>query len=187
MKQWGKWLLLAGVTALVLILDQVTKALVLANLTLYESWMPIEALRPYFTITYVQNTGAAFGILPNGGIVFPIVAAIVVGIIIYFYRTLPGRAPLIRIALGMQLGGALGNLIDRLRLGFVVDFFDFKFWPVFNVADSALVVGVIALIILMWWDERQAARAAAAEQAATQDGAPPSSSGADSSPDAMQD
>ena len=156
-----KWLLLLVVTAIVIAADQISKALVVANLSLYEEWAPIPALRSFFTITYVQNTGAAFGILPDGGAFFVIVALIVIGIILYFYRQLPDSLPLIRVALGLQLGGALGNLLDRVRLGYVVDFFDFKFWPVFNIADSCVVVGAIALVLLMWWDERRTARAEA--------------------------
>ena len=156
-----KWLLLLVVTAVVIAADQISKALVVANLSLYEEWAPIPALRSFFTITYVQNTGAAFGILPDGGAFFVIVALIVIGIILYFYRQLPDSLPLIRVALGLQLGGALGNLLDRVRLGYVVDFFDFKFWPVFNIADSCVVVGAIALVLLMWWDERRTARAEA--------------------------
>lgn len=154
-----KWLYLLVVALVVLIADQITKALVVANLDLYEQWAPVESLRPYFTFTYVQNTGAAFGIFPNGGVFFTLVAFIVVGVIIYFYRELPSAGWLIRFALGLQLGGALGNLVDRLRLGYVVDFFDFKFWPVFNIADSGIVVGVFLLLVMTWWEERREAQA----------------------------
>jgi signal peptidase II len=152
----AKWLFLVGVALAVILLDQVTKALVVANLALYEQWAPVEALRPYFTLTYIQNTGAAFGLLPNGGWFFVAVAVLVSGLIVYFYRTMPDQTWLIRAALGLQLGGGLGNLVDRIQRGYVVDFLDFKFWPVFNVADSALVVGVIALLVATWWQERQA-------------------------------
>lgn len=158
-----RWLFLAGVALVVAVIDQVTKALIVANLTLYEQVAPVEALRPFFTFTYVQNTGAAFGIFPAGGVFFLFVAAIVIGLIIYFYLTMPDQNWLIRTALGLQLGGAIGNLIDRVRLGYVVDFFDFKFWPVFNIADSALVVGAVLLLAAMWWQDRQAARQDAEE------------------------
>ena len=151
-----KWLMLLAVALTVIVADQVTKALVIANLAPYEEWMPIEALRPYFTIHHVRNTGAAFGILPGGGTLLMIIALVVVGVIIYFYRQLPERVWLVRVALGLQLGGAVGNLIDRVRLGYVIDFFDVKFWPVFNIADSSIVVGVFALLILMWWADRRA-------------------------------
>lgn len=151
-----RWLFLIGVALAVIALDQTSKALVVANLSLYEQWAPVEALRPYFTFTYVQNTGAAFGILPDGGLFFALVAFVVVGMILYFYRQMPDQGWLIRLALGLQLGGASGNLIDRLRLGYVVDFFDFKFWPVFNVADASIVIGVCLLLGALWWVERRA-------------------------------
>lgn len=150
-----RWLFLIGVALAVIALDQTSKAFVAANLSLYEQWAPLEALRPYFTFTYVQNTGAAFGILPDGGLFFALVAFVVVGMILYFYRQMPDQGWPIRLALGLQLGGATGNLIDRLRLGYVVDFFDFKFWPVFNVADASIVVGVCLLLGALWWVERR--------------------------------
>ncbi len=153
-----KWFSLIAVALAVIVADQVTKALVVANLVLYESWAPVDSLRHLFTVTRVHNTGAAFGLFPDGGAFFALVAVIVVGIVIYFYRTMPDEMPLIGIALGLQLGGAMGNLIDRLRQGYVVDFLDFKFWPVFNIADSGIVVGTLSLLALMWWQERRAAR-----------------------------
>ncbi|GAB4572410.1 MAG: signal peptidase II [Anaerolineae bacterium] len=173
LRRWG---VLIGVALLVIALDQLTKALVVANLGLYEQWAPIEALRPYFTFTYVQNTGAAFGLFQGGRVVFLLVGVVVIGIILVFYRQLPEGATLMRVALGMQLGGVLGNQIDRVRLGYVVDFFDFKFWPVFNVADSALVVGVISLLVLMWWYERTEARQQPTESAS---GETPAAAGED--------
>jgi signal peptidase II len=156
-----KWWSLLLVALIILIADQASKALVVANLGLFEQWMPVAALRPVFTLTYVQNTGAAFGIFPNGGVFFTLIAFVVVGVIVYYYRQIPNPGLFIRIALGLQLGGAVGNLVDRLRLGYVVDFFDVKFWPVFNVADSAIVVGVFLLLVLMWWDERHESQAQA--------------------------
>ncbi len=161
--RFRKWMLLLAVAFLVILLDQVTKALVVANLALYEEWMPIEALRPYFTIHHIRNTGAAFGIFPEGGTFFMVVAFIVVGVIIYFYRQMPDSAPAVRVALGLQLGGALGNLVDRLRQGYVVDFLDAKIWPVSNISDISIVSGVCALLLLMWWEDRRARQAEAQE------------------------
>lgn len=145
-----KWPYLVGIAFVVVLFDQITKAIVVANLDLYETWMPIEALAPYFNFIHIRNTGAAFGIFPDGGLFFTVVAFVVIGVIVYFYRELPDHSLLIRTALGFQLGGALGNLIDRLRQGYVVDFFNVKIWPVFNIADSAIVVGVLLLIFLLW-------------------------------------
>lgn len=141
---WGR-ILLGGIALAIFVLDQVTKYLVLRNLEVNEAWNPIPALRPFVTITHVTNTGAAFGILPDKGTFFILVAVLVIVGILVYYRYLPADRLLVRASLGLQLGGALGNLLDRLRYGHVVDFVDFKIWPVFNVADSAIVVGVLIL------------------------------------------
>ena len=142
----------------VLALDQLAKWLVATNLELGESVAPLAALSRLFSITYVTNTGAAFGLLREGSTLFVFVAIVVSAIIVLYVRKLPADQQLVRVALGLQLGGALGNLIDRLRLGHVVDFIDVKFWPVFNVADSAIVIGVALLAIAFWRQERAAAR-----------------------------
>ena len=155
---WRWWLFLAVVTALTIIADQVSKAYVVAHLGLHESWMPIKAIEPVFRFTHVHNTGAAFGLFPQGGSIFLIIAVIVSVVIIYYYHQLPDSAWLVRLALGLQLGGALGNVVDRVRLGYVVDFFNVEYWPVFNVADSCIVIGVVLLALMMFWEEYQVAR-----------------------------
>lgn len=147
------WLVLFGVAALVLIADGVSKAVVANNLSLYETRVP-PVLDRFVQITYTTNTGAAFGLFPNHGTFFVIVAAVIIVAIIVYYRQLPDGYGLARVALGLQLGGAVGNLIGRLRQGYVVDFVDLNFWPlqdwpIFNVADSAVVVGVVLLAFSM--------------------------------------
>jgi signal peptidase II len=151
----GKWLFLIGIACVIVLFDQIAKAVVVANLNLYETWMPVQALEPVFNFIHIRNTGAAFGIFPDGGLFFTVVAFVVIGVIIHFYRQLPEHSLLIRTALGLQLGGAVGNLIDRLRQGYVVDFFNFKVFPVFNIADSAIVVGVLLLVFLLWQEDRR--------------------------------
>lgn len=163
------WLLLAGVVLLTIALDQATKAYVAAHLAPYDSWMPLKAIEPVFRFTHVHNTGAAFGIFPGGGGAFLIIALVVSTAIIYFYRQLIGPQILVRLALGLQMGGALGNVIDRLRQGYVVDFFHVEFWPVFNVADSAIVVGVLLLAIEMWRLDRREQAAARLAAGSTPD------------------
>lgn len=122
---------------LVLLLDQITKLAVRRYLLPGES-LPI--LPGIFHLSYVQNPGAAFGILKyQTGFFVGIAALVVVAIVFYAPRVDPG---LLSLALALELGGALGNLIDRLRFGYVVDFLDFRIWPVFNVADMAIVIGV---------------------------------------------
>ncbi|MFP4321521.1 MAG: signal peptidase II [Anaerolineales bacterium] len=149
------WLLLAGVVAVTLILDQITKAAVVANLSLYEDWTPIPALAEFFQITYTRNTGAAFGLFPTASNVFLVVAVIASGVIIYYYRQIRGNAWLLRIGMGMMMGGALGNALDRITRGYVVDFLHVFYepigfnYPVFNLADSGIVIGVFLLILLL--------------------------------------
>ncbi len=162
-----KWLLLLGVALLVILVDQVSKAIIVANLDLYEEWAPIEALRPLFVITHVTNTGAAFGILQGGNTLFQIVAVVVVFVILYFYHQLTDRVWLLRVALGLQLGGAAGNLIDRVRQGYVVDFLHLKFWPVSNVSDVCIVAGVGLLLLVMWREDRRQASARPADGASS--------------------
>jgi signal peptidase II len=137
--------LLPGVAILTLVIDHISKWVVMASLRPGESWNPVAALERYVSLTYVTNTGAVFGLFPDYGSIFMVIAVVVVAAIILYYRHLPGDQWLVQTSLGLQLGGALGNLIDRLRYGHVIDFIDFKFWPVFNVADSSIFVGVVIL------------------------------------------
>jgi len=136
-----------GISLLVVALDQYTKYLVRSHLPLNHSWNPIAWLAPIVTLTHTQNTGAAFGLFPNMSIFFVIVALVVVGAIIVYYRQLAAGSWMLRLAFGLQLGGAVGNLIDRVRQGYVTDFLDFRVWPVFNIADSAVVVGTALLAV----------------------------------------
>lgn len=156
--------------ALVLLVDQVSKFFVTAWLDEGQSWDIVPWLAPVFRLTYTTNTGAAFGLFPRwGGAIIVIAAIVIVAIIIYHWH-LPDGQWLVRVALGLQLGGAIGNnLVDRLRQGFVVDFIDLNFWPlhewpIFNLADSSIVAGVVLLALLMMreeWRERDRQRAAA--------------------------
>jgi len=144
-----------GVAALVLLVDQVSKYLVLGNLSVGEMWNPVLVLSPFVTLTPVTNTGAAFGLFQEHGTLFAIVAILVVGGILIFYRYLPPSEVLLKVSLGLQLGGALGNLLDRVRLGSVVDFIDFKIWPVFNLADAAIVAGVAILAFYLLFSSQE--------------------------------
>jgi signal peptidase II len=139
-------LLFLGVAALVVITDQITKRVMEDRLRGQRS---IPVIDDILRLTYVQNRGAAFGLLQDQTTFFVLVGVIVVGVIAASYRYLPRSGFMLHLALGLQLGGAIGNLIDRIRQGYVVDFVDFGYhanwWPVFNVADSAIVVGVALL------------------------------------------
>lgn len=127
---------------IVLALDQVSKFLIRANMSPGQS-IPEDGL---FRITYVTNTGGVFGILSNQAFLILLTTVIGIAAILLYSRYPIFNRILVRIALGLLLGGALGNLIDRLSLGWVVDFIDLGFWPVFNLADSAIVLGVILLL-----------------------------------------
>ena len=139
-----------------LALDQLTKWWIASSLEIGQSIAPIPALSSLFAITHVTNTGVAFGLFKEAGTFFIFVAVVVITVIVSYLRKLPQDQRLVRFALGMQLGGAFGNLVDRLRLGYVVDFIDFKFWPVFNLADSAIVIGAVLLGLAMWREGRSA-------------------------------
>ena len=130
---------------LVLLMDQLTKYLVVENFVLGET-MPL--LKNVFHFTYVRNQGAAFGILQGQQWFFIVVTIAVLGAIIIFYKDLPLHNIWNRVALGLAIGGAIGNLIDRVRLGYVIDFIDLRVWPVFNIADSSVV---IAVAIFSYW------------------------------------
>jgi len=136
--------------AVVIIADQLSKYLVAS---LMEVGQSITVIRNFLSVTYVRNPGAAFGMLPYQTAFFIIITVVVVIFIIYYYRILAENHKWLRFGLALQLGGALGNLIDRIREGYVVDFIDFTIWPpVFNLADSAIVIGIGVFLIAFWRD-----------------------------------
>ena len=128
-----------------LVADQFSKYLVLTSMYPGQS-IPETG---FFRFTYVTNTGSAFGLFPNQTFFLIIASFLGIGILLVFYHIHRVSSPILRISLGLQLGGAIGNLMDRLRLGYVVDFIDVGAWPVFNLADSAIVVGLVGLVFTM--------------------------------------
>lgn len=157
LNQYG---LLIGIASLLLVLDQVTKAVVRANIPFGGSWMPLDWLAPYFRFVHWENTGAAFGMFQNGGLIFGILAVIVSAFLIIYYAQLPKDETIMRVAMSMQLAGALGNLIDRILFGPVTDFISVGTFPVFNIADSSITVGTGLLILALLLYERKQKRAA---------------------------
>jgi signal peptidase II len=132
-------------TALVVIaLDRWTKQLATEHL-LDSGVRSIPVVGEYIRLTYVENRGAAFGVLQNQTAFFILVGLVVISVIVASYRYIPEPSWLLNVCLGLQMGGAVGNLIDRVTVGYVVDFVDLTFWPVFNVADSAICIGVAGL------------------------------------------
>jgi signal peptidase II len=136
---------------LVVFFDQVTKICIRLLLAQGES---IPILPSVFYLTHVRNPGAAFGIFPNRQLALLVIGLFVVGLILFFLKGLATANRLVAIAFGLALGGALGNLIDRFIYGEVTDFLDFRIWPVFNLADTSIVIGVFLLywytLVLFW-------------------------------------
>jgi signal peptidase II len=139
--------------AVVVALDQLTKYLIVREMALGQS-TPV--LGKALSFTYTHNTGSAMGLLPAGGPVLAIIAGIfVIAILLWGHRWV-GRNPWLIWGLGALLGGAIGNLLDRARLGYVDDFIDVHFWPVFNVADIAVCCGAGAILIgTLLYNERR--------------------------------
>ena len=139
---WYADRVLLGAIVAVLGADQLTKYLVRTNMALGDSW-PAKGL---FRLTYGTNSGSAFGLFPNQTVALIVASLIAIGFLAYFYRTQVRPTSILRLSIGLQLGGAFGNLIDRLKEGSVVDFIDVGWWPIFNLADSSIVVGMAVLI-----------------------------------------
>jgi len=156
-------LVLFIVAGSILLLDQLSKNIVEQALALYEVYAPFPAYESFFRIIHATNTGMALGLFPDGSLFFGLMAILVSGVIIFYNHTIPYGNIWLRVALGLTLGGALGNLIDRLRLGHVTDFFDFGPVPIFNVADAAVVSGAILLGFLMLLDARHEKKMADAQ------------------------
>ena len=145
------------IASVIIVLDQWTKWLVRENIPFTGSWLPdgLQWLMPYARIVHWYNTGAAFGSFQGYGWVFTILAFLVAGLIVYYYPKVEPEDGWMRLAMSMQLAGALGNVIDRLTLGGkVTDFISVVTFPVFNVADSSITLGVVLLLTGAWWKER---------------------------------
>ena len=156
-------LIIAGI---VIALDQVTKAIILQTIPIYQT---IEIIPGFFNLTHVQNPGGAFGVLSQQSMVvrkfvFIFVSLAAAGLILWFYKKTPESHPVLASGFALIFGGALGNLIDRFRFGKVVDFLDFylganqkmadtlhsllgtNHWPAFNVADSSITIGMVIFV-----------------------------------------
>ncbi len=149
--------LVAAVAIVVFALDRFTKTWVEENIPLHEGR---QVVGDYVRIVHTQNTGAAFGLLPERTTLLSVLSVLAVLAIVYYYRQFANSSPLVTGTLGMQLGGAFGNLLDRVSQGYVVDFVDVgvpdgvRFWA-FNVADSSIVVGILLVTLLLWQEERK--------------------------------
>lgn len=155
-KYFRDYVYLVLISGFIIIVDQWTKSIVRTNLAYGETWTPWAWLAPYARIVHWSNTGAAFGMFQDFGGVFAVLAVVVALGILLFYPQIPHSQWPLRLALGMQLGGALGNLIDRLKFGgSVTDFISVGSFPVFNIADASISLGVAMLVLGMWYLERK--------------------------------
>jgi len=163
----------------IVILDQLTKQLVRLEFAVGES-VPVWA--GWFDLTYVRNTGAAWGMLGGQNALLAVLSVVMLVVMVCFRRAFLSDTWEHRLALGLMLGGIVGNLMDRLRLGWVTDFLDFHWrgyhWPAFNVADAAICVGVGIYVLASWWGaghplkEAQPPQPASAPAAGTNSGDP---------------
>jgi signal peptidase II len=150
-----QWIGLGAVTAAAVLADQLTKMIVSSALALGEE---VEVAGP-LSIHHVQNSGIAFGLFPTATEVVIILTALAVTWMLVFFARSGSRHPILPVALGLLLGGSLSNLVDRVRLGHVTDFLDFRYWPAFNLADMFIVAGVAVLIGALLIADREPPRA----------------------------
>ena len=151
------------VFALTLAADQLSKVWVREGLRIGES-VPAEG---FLRLTHVTNSGAIFGLFPNQAVVMTGASLVGIAVLVYFYHAHAGRDWRVRTSMGLLLGGAVGNLIDRFVLGHVTDFLDVGAWPVFNLADSSIVTGVIILAVVYLFPNFLASQPEAPPEAAS--------------------
>lgn len=144
-----KAIIIAGVSFIVMLFDQLTKFFVSSYVS-----NTILIIKGIFNLSYIKNAGAGFGILQNQQPILIFVSVFVVGLILFYYDRIPNNK-MVQICMGLLLGGTIGNLIDRIRLGYVVDFIDFRIWPAFNIADSAITIGALGLCLYFIRSEKQ--------------------------------
>ncbi len=149
----NKYIKLAIIAGLIIAADQITKTLIYNFLPLHQS---ISVIPGFFNITHIHNPGGAFGFMSDQSpqlrnIVFLFISSLAVGLIFWFYKKTPQSHPVLAFGFALIFGGAIGNLIDRIRFGWVVDFLDFFIgnlhWPAFNVADSAISIGIFIFVL----------------------------------------
>ena len=142
-----KYFIVFSTALIIILIDQITKFLIKTSFQLNQT-LPI--INNIFHLTYIHNFGAGFGILQHQRFILVFVSIIVVGFIFYYLDKIKEKERLLQSLIGFILGGTVGNLIDRIIYGYVIDFLDFRIWPVFNFADSFVTIGVIGLVIYFW-------------------------------------
>ncbi|HJX48032.1 MAG TPA: signal peptidase II [Gaiellaceae bacterium] len=150
-----QWVSLAAIVLAALAADQLTKRVVTSHLRLDEG---AHVIGPFW-IHHVQNSGIAFGLFASATAAVIALTGIAVAWMLLFFARSGSRHPVLPVALGLVIGGSLSNLLDRVRLGYVTDFLDFRYWPAFNLADSFIVIGVVILLAALLAAEREPRRA----------------------------
>lgn len=153
-KKLHSYLILLLIASIIIALDQWTKVLVRENLAMGEIWMPWTWLSPYARVVHWYNTGVAFGMFQDHGMIFKVLNSIIAVLILIFFPRLSEGDWFLKIALSMQFGGAVGNLIDRFTLGHVTDFISIGNFAVFNIADASVTIGVGIMILGLWYQEK---------------------------------
>ncbi len=142
-------MMLVTVSGLVVVLDQATKWLIASSFSYYEE---VKVIPGFFNLIYIHNPGGAFGIFAKNqgtlqSMLFILIAFAAMGLVLYLYKNTPSEYPVLSVGFALIFGGALGNMIDRIRLGKVIDFIDLYVahlhWPAFNIADSAISIGMV--------------------------------------------
>jgi signal peptidase II len=149
-----QWLGLAAIAAAALAADQLTKRIVTQHIALDDA---VKVIGP-FSIHHVQNSGIAFGLFASATSIVTVLTALAVAWMLVFFARSGSRHPVLPVALGLLIGGSTSNLLDRIRLGHVTDFLDFRWWPAFNLADSFIVVGVAILFLTFVSADREPRR-----------------------------
>jgi signal peptidase II len=149
-----QWAALAAIAFSAIAADQLTKHIVASRLALDDG---VHVIGPFW-IHHVQNSGIAFGFFSQATAVVIVLTGLAVAWMLVFFARSGARHPILPVALGLVIGGSTSNLLDRVRLGYVTDFLDFRWWPAFNLADSFIVVGVLVLLATLVLAEREPRR-----------------------------
>jgi signal peptidase II len=149
-----QWVSLVAVAMAALGADQLTKSIVTSRLDLNDE---VHVVGP-FSIHHVTNSGIAFGLFASATSIVILLTGLAVAWMLYFFARSGSRHPVLPVALGLVIGGSVSNLLDRVRLGHVTDFLDFRYWPAFNLADTFIVLGVAALLLALVASDRNAGR-----------------------------
>jgi len=142
-----KYMTVFSIALIAVLIDQITKLLIKTNFQLNQG---IPLVKDVFHLRYIRNFGAGFGIMQQQTWILIFISITVIGVILYYLDRIKDKEILLQFLVGFILGGTIGNLIDRVSYGSVIDFLDFRIWPVFNFADGFVTIGIIGLVVYLW-------------------------------------